>query len=563
MKNDTTIIYIGKAKDLFSRVNSYFTGSHNNKTTMMVSEVADFDYIIVENDKEALILEINLIKKHLPKYNILLVDDKSYPYIQITSDTYPRLLLTREVKKKGPNTFGPYPTNYSAFSLHQMLNDIFPFRKCANIPNKECLYFHMKKCLAPCINKNVDYTEIVKDTKDILKGNTGGIISSLEKQMEKESANLNFESAANIRDSIYSIKASMSHQIVEFTSEINLDVIGYRYNDNYLCINILIIRKGVLIDNYSQVYSYLDSPMTSINQILIKYYEDSIDQIDEIIIDKFINFKELSSIYPKKVTVKSRGAKKELIDLSFKNADNTLSNHSLLKLSKNDYYFNALNELKEIIGYYASYIEVFDNAHLFGVDLVSSVIVFKNNTLDKKEYRKYKLKANSMDDLASMEEVIYRRYFKLLSEDRQIPNIIMVDGGINQVNVASKVLKRFNIQADVIGLLKGDGHKLKGVVFKGQEIILAKNSNLFKFLLSLSEEVHRFTITYHRNLHKKTLNLSFLDNISGIGKITKSKLLKSFDSIASIKEANDETLKKIGLNIKQIEELKKGLKYYD
>ncbi|MDR2867349.1 MAG: excinuclease ABC subunit UvrC [Acholeplasmatales bacterium] len=563
MKQGSTIIYIGKAKNLKSRVNSYFVGSHNNKTTMLVQDITDIDYIIVDNDKEAFILEINLIKKHRPKYNILLVDDKSYPYIEITAEKYPLLKLNREVKQKHKNVFGPYPTNYSAYYLHKILNEIYPFRKCETLPKKECIYYHLHQCLAPCIHPEVDYAPIVNEVVQIMKGSNQELLSSLQTQMLKQSELLNYELALKIRDLIEHIKLAQVKQVVESRDSLDRDVISYANNDNYLAINILMVRKGQLIDNYTQVFSILDEVDLEISKILCEYYLEKIDYLDEILISDDLAYEDFRLFNEKKIKVVKKGPKFKLLSISHENALNTLNNYHLLHMAKADLILDSLKELSTYVNHPLTYLEIFDNAHLFGVDAVSSVVVFKNNSFSKKDYRKFHLKTSTNDDLKSLSEVIYRRYFRLLSENSPLPDLVLVDGGTNQVQAAQKVLESLGLNISVLGLVKNENHKLRGFIVHQQEIKLDKNSSLFKFLLSLSEEVHRFTINFHRQVHQSSPYLGILTKIKSIGPITKNKLLKRCNSLSEIKALTDDELVEIGLNKAQITQLRKGLKYYD
>jgi len=563
MKNNDLIIYVGKAKDLYNRVNSYFIGTHNNKTTKLVLDITDFEYIITNNEKEALILEINLIKKYLPKYNILLVDDKNYPYIEITKEEYPRLILTRDIKKKHNFVFGPYPTNYSASKTIKLLNDIYPFRKCKTLPKKECIYYSMGKCLAPCINHYVDYKAYINQVVSFLKGNNNDIKNELTNKMNEASINYEYEKALEYRDLLIEIDKLNNKQEVEQNNYDNADYVSYVYNENLLCINILMLRRGIIIDNYSTVFNYVNNEMSDLESFITTYYIDKLESLDYIVFFNDYDTTLFESIYKIKVIKPKIGKKLKLLNMSKMNAQNTLNNYYLVKMSKQTFIIDSINELNKLLETSINKIEVFDNAHLFGSSPVSSMIVFENNNFNKKEYRKYHLKTSTSDDLLSIKEVVYRRYFRLLVEKKSFPDLILLDGGINQVNAAIEVLSELNINIKVAGLVKNENHKLRGLIYENKEYIFDKNSNIYKLLLSLSEEVHRFSITFHKQSHNKSLFSSILDNINGIGKVTKEKLIKKYDSLKEIYNTNDEELAKLGLNKKQIANLKEGLKYYD
>ncbi|MFI3251761.1 MAG: excinuclease ABC subunit UvrC [bacterium] len=545
------IIYVGKAKNLKNRVKSYFTGAHNTKTTVLVSEIVDFEYIITSSEVEALILEINLIKKHVPKFNIKLVDDKTYPYILLTNEFHPRLLVIRKTSNKLKGKFfGPYPNVSDAKAITKLLNSIYPFKKCNVLPKKECLYYHMKQCLGPCIKK-IDYdysTDISKVTK-FLKGDTKEIISLLDERMMVASSNLDFESAImyrNLKDSCVKITERQKIVLNDLASR---DIVGIYNNEDDLSIEILYMRNGAIVQNYRTIIPYIEKEDTIVN-FIAQYYEDVNIRPKELIIENNEIANELNKYLGINCIVPVQGKKKELLDLTIANAKNNLLNakaiyeNKVLKKQDNIY---KLGELLNIPA--PTVIETFDNSNIFGEYPVSAMVVFKNGVKSPKDYRKYKVKTVvGANDYGTMKEIVYRRYFRLLMEKAQMPNLIIMDGGEIQVNACLEVLSSLNLNIPVLGLKKDNTHTTNVLVFNGNEIKLSKNDDLYLFLANIQQTVHDFAISFFRQSKTKGMFLSKLDNISGLGPVKKEKLLKECVTIDKIKSLSIEEFSKFGIN---------------
>ncbi|MDR2828747.1 MAG: excinuclease ABC subunit UvrC [Acholeplasmatales bacterium] len=562
MEHNQKVIYVGKAKNLKNRVKSYFVGAHNQKTTNMVSDITDFHFIVTSTENESLILELNLIKQYKPKYNILLMDDKTYPYIILTNEPYPRLIVSRE-DNVDAKYFGPYPSSYSAKQTAYILNKIYPFRKCNKIPKKECLYYHINECLAPCVNKNIDYTVLISEVTKFLKGDSLSLISEIEKKMYESSENLDFEKAKEYRDLVKELKNTTQKQVININDNKTRDFIGYDYNENILSLNIVNMVSGHIIDNYQIVFSYIKDYKEELLTYLALYYENKINHLDELVFSEQFDILDIEQLFSSKAKIVKIGDKKKIVDMSIRNATENLKNYYLLYQHKNEYLYRALKELEDIFGKEIVSIESVDNSHLFGSDPIAGLIKFEDYQFNRKEYRKYHLKTSTSSDYDSMKEVVYRRYYRLLCENKKMPDLLLVDGGQIQVHAATQIIKSLNLDIIVAGLIKNDNHKLRGLYYNEKEINIDKNDDLFKFLLSISEEVHRFSITFHRKTHTKSSFMSVLEKVDGVGKVKKNLLLKHFSSITEIKNATIEELVNFGIDKKTANNLKESLKYYD
>ena len=554
MKDKTdTIIYVGKAKNLKNRVKSYFTGAHNQKTTKLVSEIVDFSYVMTRTEHESLILEMNLIKQYSPKYNIRLMDDKTYPYIELTNETYPKLQIVRRKKPKG-RLFGPYPNVYAARETVRLLNRIYPFRKCDKLPKKACLYYHIGQCSAPCIFKDVDYTKDIESVIKFLKGDTKEVLTFLKNEMLEASQLLQFEKAAEYRDMINHIEQTTEKQIINLNDYKNRDVVGFAYDKEDVAIQILMIRQGKMIDQHQIVFSYVGDHMEAIYLYLSQFYE--VQNIDELLLSADFDADEASMYFGTKAIIPKIGDKKKMVDLAIKNAKYDLKHYHMLYRHKDEQKQEALDQLSQVLKQDVKRIEVFDNAQLFGTAPISAMIVFDQLSFDKKSYRKYHLKTTNNDDYQAMREVVYRRYQKMLVENSKYPDLILIDGGKGQVNAAIEVIGSLGLNILVAGLKKNKHHQLEALVFQNNVIPLLKSSNLYKLLLELSEEVHRFAITFHRSTRDKKAKQSYLDDIKGIGPKRKQLILKNFKSLEDIKKASFLELKAIGLPDDVIKDLK-------
>ena len=545
MKNSNgVIIYVGKAKILKNRVKSYFTGSHNAKTTLLVSEREDFEFIMTNSNLEAYLLEINLIKKHRPKYNISLMDDKTYPYILITKEDNPRLLVVRNTKIKG-ELFGPYPNVSAARKTIDLLNSLYPFRKCNKIGKKECLYYHINNCLAPCIKdvKKEEYDEYIKKTKSFLKGDTTDALNELKVKMDNYSKNLEFEKAMECRDLINSINETTERQKISINDNIDRDVFNYYYDEKNICIYTLFMRNGRIVQNDCIVLELVDEPVEMFVNYLIEFYDKS-PKPKELMIRE--NIEDLSNILDIKIFNPKIGEKKQILDMAYDNAKNTLLTKDELYKSKLERSINALNELSILLNIeYPRRIEMFDNSNTFGSYAVSGMVVYIDGKKCPSEYRKYKVELDGIDDYGTTREIIYRRYYRVLMEDLERPNLIIMDGGKGHLEAVLSVTNDLNLDIPVIGLKKNRHHKTDRIIYNDKEYPIS--GALYQLLSNMQEEVHRFAITFHRNLRAKGMFESKLDNIKGLGEKSIRKLIDEFKTIENIENASIEDFDRIGL----------------
>ena len=553
------VIYVGKAKNLKNRVKSYFTGTHNAKTQKLVSEIRDFNYVVTNSETESLLLEFNLIKKYAPIYNIRLIDDKSYPYIEITNEKDPMIQVSRYQTVDPEKTlFGPYPNGYSAKETLKLLQKLYPLRRCNPVSKKPCMYYHLGLCLGPCAHEHVDYEPNIKKITQFLKGDTKEVLDELKRRMKEASESLEFEKALEYRDMIKAVEDTTEKQIVSLNDHKDRDFVSFAANEDDLAIHILMMRQGRILDSHQQVVSFMDDP----NETFLSYIKNYYDRFllpDELVFDSQVDEKTLKMYFGNKVVIPKIGDKKKLIDLAHKNAIEDLTHYFKLYRAKSEKMNEQLEALSQIVESKVNYIEVFDNAHLFGTAPISGMIVWKDNHFERKMYRKFHLKTSTNDDYQSMKEVLYRRYQRLLIEKQRLPDLICVDGGKGQVTAAFEVLNALNIEVPVLGLKKNKFHQLEGYVYNGEVTLLDKKGVLFQFLGKLSEEVHRFTITFHQDTKNRKDYGSVLDNVKGLGPTRKKKLLSTFTSIDDIKNATVDQLREIGLPDKVIKAIKEGL----
>ncbi|KRN73377.1 excinuclease abc subunit c [Carnobacterium maltaromaticum] len=550
-----TIIYVGKAKILKNRVRSYFRGSHDTKTERLVSEIADFEYIVTGSNIEALLLEINLIKKNDPKYNIMLKDDKTYPFIKITNEKYPRLLITRKVLKDKATYFGPYPDVKAANETKKLLDKLYPLRKCKVLPNRVCLYYHLGQCLAPCIQEipKETYTEMVEEIKRFLNGGYQEVKQEIEEKMEQASLNLEFEKAAEFRDQINSIVTTMEQQKMTSADFVDRDVFGYAVDKGWMCVQVFFVRQGKLIERDVSLFPFYNEPEEDFLAFIGQFYQKNHHFIPkEILIPKDSDAKSVEALVTANVLQPKRGQKKELVELANKNAAVSLSEKFSLIEKKEERTYGAVKKLGDAMNIpLPSRIEAFDNSNTMGVDPVSAMVVFLDGQPARNEYRKYKIKTVvGPDDYASMREVIYRRYARVLKEDLPLPDLVVIDGGKGQVDAAREVLEnQLGLDIPIAGLAKDNKHRTSELLFgpELQTIPLKRNSQEFFLLQRIQDEVHRFAITFHRQLRNKNSFASKLDGIDGLGPTRKKNLLKAFKSMKNIQEASIEELKAIGL----------------
>ncbi len=542
------IIYVGKAKDLKKRVLSYFNKAHNGKTGLLVSNINDFEFILTDSELEALLLEINLIKKYEPKYNILLKDDKTYPYIELTNDKYPRLVVTR-IKSKRKSTgklFGPYPNAYAAKKTVEIINRIYPLRKCIKMPKKVCLYYHIEECLGYC-EYNVDNNELIEMIDQITKflnGNNTIILKKIKEEMNNASLKLNYEKALEMKQYLEYIDIVLTNQHIDLKDNIDRDIIGYYSFNNYLSIKVLSLRSGKLVETKSNIFEIIEDVEDELTYYISVYYKNN-TQPKELLITSNLDYKLIEESTGIKTIIPLKGRKRQLLDMANNNARVSLEQEIELIKRKDQSIESALEQLKEIVNTdNVNRIEIFDNSHLFGSYSVSGMVVFTLGKPDKKEYRKFKSESDAKDDYNLMKEVIYRRYYKVLMEGLEKPNLIIVDGGKAQITAAQEVLDSLSLNIPVIGLIKSEKHKTNKLMYNNRQVDLNSNSSLFHLIERMQDEVHRFTINYHKNIRSKGLVSSILDEIPGIGEKTRTKILTKYPDINKLKELSLEELNK-------------------
>ena len=550
-----TIIYVGKAKNLRNRVRSYFRGSHDTKTEALVSEILDFEFIVTESNIEALLLEINLIKENKPKYNIMLKDDKSYPFIKITNERYPRLIITRQVKKDGGLYFGPYPDVGAANEIKRLLDRIFPFRKCTNPPSKVCFYYHLGQCMAHtvCHKDEAYFKGMAQEVSDFLKGQDDKIIDELKLKMNTAAQNMEFERAAEYRDLIQAIGTLRTKQRVMAKDLQNRDVFGYYVDKGWMCVQVFFVRQGKLIERDVNLFPYYNDPDEDFLTYVGQFYQEKSHLIpNEILIPQDIDEEAVKALVDTKVLKPQRGEKKQLVNLAIKNARVSLEQKFNLLEKSMEKTQGAIDNLGKLLQIPTPVrIESFDNSNIMGTSPVSAMVVFVNGKPNKKDYRKYKIKTVvGPDDYASMREVIRRRYSRVMRDGLTPPDLIVIDGGQGQVNIAKQVIQEeLGLDIPIAGLQKNDKHQTHELLFGDplQVIELSRTSQEFFLLQRIQDEVHRFAITFHRQLRSKNSFSSQLDGIEGLGPKRKQLLMKHFKSLTKIKEATVDEIVTVGI----------------
>lgn len=549
MKNKQgEIIYVGKAKKLKNRVNQYFVGAHDYKTTKLVSEIVDFEYIVTTSEKEALVLEINLIKKHRPKYNIMFMDDKSYPYIKLTTEKYPTCTVVRDAKKdRKSKYFGPFPDASAAWQTMKLLNQLYPLRKCRRMPDKVCLYYHIGQCLGPCEFEIApkEYAQLSQKITAFLKGDVKELLKELQERMQKESENLEFEKAKNTLALIQSIQHITDRQMVQVEDRRDRDVFSYYEDKGYIAIQGLLIRGGKLLERELATQPLYEEAEESFTSFLLQYYENH-PVPPEVVLPQSLDVEALTSLLNTKIVQPQKSYRKKLLDMATMNAEQTLNN----KFERLDYQQtkkeNSIEELRKLCGLkQLDRIEIFDNSHTSGQFTVAAMVVYQNLQFARSEYRLYKLHTTN-SDTDSMKEVLYRRYFRALKEKGRLPDLLLVDGGLMQINAAKEILESLDLTLCLYGLVKDEKHNTSGLMKQDGTIVdLSRNSDVFFLLTNLQDEVHRFAITYHRKLRSKAQTKSILDEIEGVGPKRKKQLMNHFKSFKRIKEASIEELAEI------------------
>ncbi|EJA1907917.1 TPA: excinuclease ABC subunit UvrC [Staphylococcus pseudintermedius] len=561
------VIYVGKAKKLRNRVRSYFTGAHDTKTTRLVREIVDFEYIVTSSETESLLLELNLIKKYQPRYNILLKDDKSYPFIKITKERHPKLIVTRTVRKGSGKYFGPYPNAYSAHETKKLLDRIYPFRKCDKMPDRLCLYYHIGQCLGPCVYpvQQEEYGRMTKEITDFLNGEDKTILKNLEEKMIKASENLEFEQAKEYRDLIQHVNNLTKKQKIMSVDQTVRDVFGYHVDKGWMCIQVFFIRQGNLIEREATMFPLQQTPEEEFYTFIGQFYQLNQHFLPkEVHIPKQLDVEMVHTVVDTNIVTPQRGQKKQLVDMANKNARISLENKFELIARDESRTVKAIEQLADAMGIQIPIrIEAFDNSNIQGVDPVSAMVSFVDGKPDKKGYRKYKIKSvEGPDDYKSMQEAVRRRYTRVLNEGLPLPDLIIVDGGKGHMSSVADVLENeLGLDIPIAGLAKNDKHQTSELLYgeTAQVVPLKKNSQAFYLLQRIQDEVHRFAITFHRQTRQKTGLRSILDQVEGIGPKRKTKLLRTFGSIKKMREASVETLQEAGLPKKTAEVLFKAL----
>ncbi|MCA0969880.1 excinuclease ABC subunit UvrC [Halobacillus litoralis] len=550
-----TVIYVGKSKVLKNRVRSYFTGAHDGKTQRLVREIVDFEYIVTTSEIEALILEMNLIKKYDPKYNVLLKDDKTYPYLKVTGERHPRLIVTRNVKKDKGKYFGPYPNVIAARETKKLLDRLYPLRKCNTMPDRVCLYYHMHQCLGPCeytVTKETNQ-EIVQSITSFLNGGHAEIKKDLKGKMYEASEELDFERAKELRDQIEHIESVMEQQKMTMNDRVDRDIFGYSYDKGWMCVQVFFVRQGKLIERDVSLFPFFDDPEETFLSYIGRFYlHQNHPYPKQVLVPVATNVEALEEIIDPKVMIPMRGRKKELVELAMKNAQIALEEKFALIERDEERTIKAVETLGEHLNIETPHrIEAFDNSNIQGADPVSAMVVFIDGKPNKKEYRKYKIRdVEGPDDYETMREVVRRRYKRVLKEDLPLPDLIVVDGGKGQMSAAQDVLENeLGIDVPLCGLAKDDKHKTSELLYGDPPSVIDLNRQSQEFYLvqRIQDEVHRFAISFHRQLRGKGAIQSELDGIPGVGQKRRRLLLRHFKSVTEIKQADLADITKLGI----------------
>lgn len=547
MKNAAgDIIYVGKAKLLKNRVRQYFVGAHDYKTQKLVSNIDDFEYIVTGSEKEALLLEINLIKKHTPPYNIMFMDDKTYPYLKLTKERAPVLKVVRNTKDKKAEYFGPFPDSGAAWQTMRLLNRLYPLRKCRSLPKKACLYYHLHQCLGPCIQE-VDesvYQQMAQEIRKFLKGDVKDILDQLKSEMEQATEELAFEKAQEKLELIQAIEHVTARQQIDFKDRKDRDVFGYYFDKGYISIQGFFLRGGKMLErtlSITPLYEEADEAFTS---FIVQYYQQH-PYPQELLLPSDYAITQLSEVLEVKILQPVRGDKKKLVDMVQKNAQNAhLQKFELMERKQNEKE-QAMRELSHLLQKEIHRIEIFDNSHISGTFNVSGMVVYKDGEPSKQDYRLFKL-GQYISDLDSMKEVVYRRYFRLLKEDGRFPDLLIMDGGYLQVSAAKEILDALEIPLTICGLVKDDHHRTSNLIDSAGNVLpVHRDSPLFFLLTRMQDEVHRFAISYHRRVRSKALTKSILDEVEGIGDVRKKEIWKKFKSMKQLKAASVEEIAQV------------------
>ncbi|GEK88508.1 Excinuclease ABC subunit C [Alkalibacterium putridalgicola] len=569
MKNEhDQIIYIGKAKNLKNRVRSYFRGEHEGKTKRLVEDIVDYETIVTGSDKEALLLEVTLIQKHQPKYNIRLKRGTSYPYLKITNERDPQLVITSEVEKDGAHYFGPYPDVWAASETKQLIQKIYPLRKCNGHQKRACLYYHIGQCIGPCDHEVPveEYEEQIRRIKSFLNGNVSDIKRDLKQKMQEAAEEMNYERAAEFRDQISYIERTVEKQSIISNNYTARDFFNYYMDKGWISIQVFFVRQATLIKREATMFPIIDTPEEELMSFILQYYEDKNNRKPkEVYVPETVDTDLLEEALETKVLVPQRGRKKELLDLTGKNSEISLKQKFRLIEMKEQKTTGAIEELSDVLGLpYIERIEAFDHSNIQGTNPVSAMVSFKDGVPDKNNYRKYKIRTViGSNEFATTQEVIRRRYSRLLKERKDMPDLILMDGGKVQVNAARDVLENeFGLDIPVAGMVKDKKHRTAGLIFGNElePVVLNPRSQAFHLVQRIQEEVHRFAITFHRNVRGKNSFTSQLDDVEGVGPKTRTKVLRHFKSMKRLQEADLEEITALGIPVKVAERIKDTVK---
>ena len=540
------IIYVGKAKVLKNRVRQYFVGAHDFKTTRLVANIDDFEYIVTASEKEALLLEINLIKKHTPPYNIMFMDDNTYPYLKLSKEAAPRLEVVRNTKDKKADYFGPFPDSGAAYDMAKLLNRMYPLRKCRQLPKKECLYYHIGQCLGPCI-RPVDeavYAQMRNEIRRFLKGDVSDTLAKLNEQMLAASEQLQFERAQEIHELMNSIRHVVDKQQIDFKDHLDRDVFAYYVDKGYISIQGFFMRGGKLLERSLSVTPLYEEEMEAFVAFIAQYYAHN-PLPNEILIPREYDAGMLRELYGEKIVQPQRGDKVKLVEMALRNAKNAHEQKFTLVERKDQQKQLAMGQLSRIFQKEIHRIEIFDNSHLAGTFNVSGMVVFLDGEPHKPGYRLYRL-GEYRSDMDSMREVLYRRYFRLLKEGAALPDLLVVDGGYQQVEAAKEIREQLDLDLTICGLVKDEHHNTSNLMDdRGTIIPIEKEGPLFFLLAQMQDEVHRFAISYHRRLRKKAMTRSILDEVEGLGEVRKKAIWKKFGSLKNLRAASVEEIRTV------------------
>lgn len=559
MRNkDNDIIYIGKAKNLRSRVKSYFHSKHEGKTALLVADIDHFEIIVTKTDKESLLLEINLIKQYQPKYNIKLKQGTMYPYLKITNEKDPQLIITSIVEDDGGVYFGPYPNVYAASETQQFIQKVYPLRKCNKGQKRACLYYHMGQCIGCCDHEvpKEAYDEQIKRISHFLNGDVKEIKQNLVTKMQAAANDMNFEQAAEYRDQIRYIEATVEKQTIMSRDYTNRDVFAFHMDKGWISIQVFLLRQSTVIKREAALFPSYGNPEEELLSFIMQFYQEQNHILPkEILVPEGVDVDLLAEALDIKVHVPKRGSKKSILDLAITNSELALTEKFMLIERSKNKTVGAIQELSEALGLnYLETIESFDHSNIQGTNPVSAMVVYKDGQPDRKSYRKYKVKTvEGANEFATTQEVIRRRYSRLLRERKPLPDLILMDGGKVQIRAAKEVLEdELGIHIPIAGMVKNKKHKTASLMYGDDNdvIDLDPRSQAFHLVQRIQDEVHRFAITFHRQIRGKNSFSSLLDDIDGVGPKTRTKVLRHFKTMTNIRQASLDDIKKLGISEK-------------